>query len=76
MAALTSSARRSCETEVASEAERRLVDSSVGRPRLEGLTTLRFFAALHVILFHLRVEGILTEAPGGIRTLPESAISG
>jgi len=63
MLALTSSAHRSCETEVASEAERRLVNSWVGRPRLEGLTTLRFFAALHVILFHLKVEGILTGGP-------------
>ena len=36
---------------------------STGRPRLEGLTSLRFFAALHVILFHLNVEGILTGGP-------------
>ncbi len=33
------------------------------RLRLEGLTTLRFFAAFHVILFHLNVEGILTGGP-------------
>jgi len=32
------------------------------RPRLHALTTLRFFAALHVVLFHMRVIGIL---PGG-----------
>ena len=32
------------------------------RPRLNALTTLRFFAALHVVLFHMRVIGIL---PGG-----------
>jgi peptidoglycan/LPS O-acetylase OafA/YrhL len=32
------------------------------RPRLHALTTLRFFAALHVVLFHMRVVGIL---PGG-----------
>ena len=32
------------------------------RPRLNALTTLRFFAALHVVLFHVRVVGIL---PGG-----------
>jgi peptidoglycan/LPS O-acetylase OafA/YrhL len=32
------------------------------RPRLQALTTLRFFAALHVVLFHVRVVGIL---PGG-----------
>ena len=33
------------------------------RPRLHALTTLRFFAALHVVLFHMRVVGIL---PGGL----------
>lgn len=33
------------------------------RPRLEGLTTLRFFAAFHVILFHLYVEGALAVGP-------------
>ncbi len=33
------------------------------RLRLEGLTTLRFFAAFHVILFHLQVEGIVTGGP-------------
>ena len=32
------------------------------RPRLHALTTLRFLAALHVVLFHMRVVGIL---PGG-----------
>jgi peptidoglycan/LPS O-acetylase OafA/YrhL len=63
MVALTCNVRRSSETGVASEAERSLVNSCVRRPRLEGLTTLRFFAALHVILFHLKVEGILTGGP-------------
>jgi peptidoglycan/LPS O-acetylase OafA/YrhL len=33
------------------------------RPRLEALTTLRFLAALHVLLFHLQVEGILSGGP-------------
>ena len=33
------------------------------RPRLEALTTLRFFAALHVVLFHLRVVRILDGGP-------------
>ena len=33
------------------------------RPRIDGLTSLRFFAAFHVILFHLKVEGILTGGP-------------
>jgi peptidoglycan/LPS O-acetylase OafA/YrhL len=32
------------------------------RPRLHALTSLRFFAAFHVVLFHMRVVGIL---PGG-----------
>jgi peptidoglycan/LPS O-acetylase OafA/YrhL len=31
-------------------------------PKLKALTTLRFLAALHVVLFHMRVVGIL---PGG-----------
>jgi|SRR5579862_1079243 len=35
-------------------------NSGFGRPRLEALTTLRFLAAIHVILFHLKVEGLLT----------------
>jgi len=34
-----------------------------GRRRLDGLTALRFLAALHVILFHLKVEGILSGGP-------------
>jgi peptidoglycan/LPS O-acetylase OafA/YrhL len=33
------------------------------RPRLHTLTTLRFFAALHVVLFHMRVVGILPSGP-------------
>jgi len=33
------------------------------RPRLNALTTLRFFAALHVVLFHVRVVGILSGGP-------------
>jgi len=37
--------------------------AQVQRPRLEALTTLRFLAALHVVLFHLRVEGILSGGP-------------
>jgi peptidoglycan/LPS O-acetylase OafA/YrhL len=44
-------------------AERTLSNARLGRPRLEGLTTLRFLGALHVILFHLKVEGILTGGP-------------
>lgn len=37
--------------------------SHVVSPRLEGLTTLRFLAAFHVILFHLKVQGIVTGGP-------------
>src|SRR5215470_13833933 len=33
------------------------------RPRLNALTTLRFFAALHVVLFHMRVVGVLPNGP-------------
>jgi len=33
------------------------------RPRLDGLTSLRFLAACHVILFHLKVQGILSGGP-------------
>ena len=33
------------------------------RPKLPALTTLRFFAALHVVLFHMRVIGILSGGP-------------
>src|ERR1700747_3770579 len=33
------------------------------RPRLHSITSLRFFAALHVVLFHMRVIGILSGGP-------------
>jgi peptidoglycan/LPS O-acetylase OafA/YrhL len=33
------------------------------RPRLPALTTLRFFAALHVVLFHMKVVKILDGGP-------------
>src|SRR3989442_119097 len=36
---------------------------AAARPKLRALTTLRFFAALHVVLFHLRVIGILSGGP-------------
>ncbi|MBV9480654.1 MAG: acyltransferase [Acidobacteria bacterium] len=32
-------------------------------PRLDALTSLRIFAALHVVLFHMRVTGILAGGP-------------
>lgn len=44
-------------------AENSFANPHLGRPRLDGLTTLRFFAAFHVILFHLKVQGILTGGP-------------
>src|SRR6476620_6656817 len=33
------------------------------RPRLHAITSLRFLAALHVVLFHMRVVGILSGGP-------------
>jgi peptidoglycan/LPS O-acetylase OafA/YrhL len=33
------------------------------RPRLPALTTIRFFAALQVVLFHMRVTGMLAGGP-------------
>ena len=38
------------------------------RPQLAALTTLRFFAALHVVLFHMWVTGELTTGPGLLRS--------
>src|SRR5215831_18077180 len=49
--------------EASTAAERTFPASCFGHTRLEALTTLRFLAALHVILFHLRVEGMLTGGP-------------
>lgn len=40
-----------------------LLGPDAARPRLGALTTLRFFAALHVVLFHMKVIGILTDGP-------------
>jgi len=39
------------------------LSSRSDRPRLEGLTSLRFLAALQVILFHLKVERITSGGP-------------
>ena len=62
MASMTIGDRCLSETLVRYRAEQGISNSHFRRPQLAGLTTLRFFAALHVILFHLKVEGIL---PGG-----------
>jgi peptidoglycan/LPS O-acetylase OafA/YrhL len=40
-----------------------MANSSAVRPKLRALTTLRFLAALHVVLFHMRVVGILPDGP-------------
>jgi peptidoglycan/LPS O-acetylase OafA/YrhL len=32
-------------------------------PKLEALTALRFFAAFHVVVFHMRIEGFLPPGP-------------
>lgn len=51
-------------TLVSSRTEPAIANSRFGRPtRLDELTSLRFVAALHVILFHLQVEGILAGGP-------------
>lgn len=44
------------------QAEMQLGKLPPSRPRIDELTTLRFFAAMHVVLFHLSVEGVV---PGG-----------
>jgi peptidoglycan/LPS O-acetylase OafA/YrhL len=50
-------------SQTAAAPERMAASQPATRPRLEGLTTLRFFAAFHVILFHLYVEGTLAGGP-------------
>lgn len=37
--------------------------ASTRHPRLEALTTVRFFASVYVVLFHLKVTGILAGGP-------------
>jgi peptidoglycan/LPS O-acetylase OafA/YrhL len=37
--------------------------STTALPKLKALTALRFFAALHVVLFHTRIVGILPAGP-------------
>jgi peptidoglycan/LPS O-acetylase OafA/YrhL len=49
--------------EASIETERTLSAPPLRHPRLEVLTTLRFLAAFHVILFHLKVERLLTGGP-------------
>jgi peptidoglycan/LPS O-acetylase OafA/YrhL len=63
MAAKKSNPVSSAESQMAAAPDRIAQNRPAARPRLEGLTTLRFFAAFHVILFHLYVEGILTVGP-------------
>ena len=63
MAALAADTAQSlAQIEAPSPAERTF-SSPFERDRLDGLTTLRFLAALHVILFHLKVEGLLSAGP-------------
>jgi len=50
-------------SQTVAERERGSRNQPATRPRLEGLTALRFFAAFHVILFHLYVEGVLAVGP-------------
>jgi len=37
--------------------------STTALPKLKALTALRFFAALHVVIFHMRIEGMLPAGP-------------
>ena len=41
-----------------------LTNARATTPKLKALTSLRFFAALHVVVFHMRIEGLL---PPGAR---------
>lgn len=63
VAAETPNPRSSSALQSATEAGSITRNQSADRPRLEGLTTLRFFAAFHVLLFHLYVEGVLAVGP-------------
>ena len=63
MAAAKTSAGPFDASQDAAEAVPATCERRAVRPRIDGLTSLRFFAAFHVILFHLRVEGILTGGP-------------
>jgi peptidoglycan/LPS O-acetylase OafA/YrhL len=63
MAGVPASDRCLSETPLRRRAEQYGSQSGFGPPRFEGLTTLRFLAAFHVILFHLKVEGILAGGP-------------
>ena len=42
---------------------KKLSSSTAARPKLGALTTLRFFAAMQVVLFHVRVVGIFSGGP-------------
>lgn len=63
MAALKSNSISLSASQIAAEPEPIARNQPANRPRLEGLTSLRFFAAFHVVLFHLYVEGVLAVGP-------------
>jgi len=63
MATVATGAAQSLQIKAAMPAEQTFMSSGSDRPRLEGLTSLRFLAALQVILFHLKVERIVSGGP-------------
>jgi peptidoglycan/LPS O-acetylase OafA/YrhL len=63
MTTVAADAAQSQQIEAVMLAEQTFMSSGSDRPRLEGLTSLRFLAALQVILFHLKVERIVSGGP-------------
>src|SRR5579864_4365882 len=46
------------------------------RPQMGALTTVRFFAAFHVLLFHTWALNGLTRAPGWLQTFASAGFTG
>ena len=63
MATVATGATQSQQIKAAMPTEKTVMSSGSDPPRLEGLTSLRFLAALQVILFHLKVERIVSGGP-------------
>ena len=63
MTTVATDAAQSQQIEAVMLADQTFMSSGSDRPRLEGLTSLRFLAALQVILFHLKVERIVSGGP-------------
>jgi len=45
------------------------VASVAARPRLDAVTSLRFFAAMHVLLFHLQTLGLVSGGPAWLQEI-------